>query len=132
MFYCKKSVRKIILQTRTSLFIFYVVQQSIFLEIADVLATTGIERKIANSRNQRINFKSDYPKEKISAGSRFPALRFQIGMIDNKTADESEEKSQQKSDQISRIRLADDRRIFQSATAMYANFCVVVYFVTTF
>ena len=75
------------------------VPESILL-VADVLGLCGIEEKVADGCNQRINTECHVGKDKVCQSSGGVAFRLEAGMVDDKAADPTKEKRQKKTNEI--------------------------------
>ena len=69
-------------------------------EIADILFLGRIKEKVADRSNERINTQSKISKDEVRPSSGGVAFGLQRSVVDNQTADPTEEERQQETDQF--------------------------------
>ena len=70
------------------------------LFVADVLFLCRIKEQIADGRNQTVDTKGDHGQKDVRAGSGSIALGLERGVVDDQTADPTQEKGEQKTNEI--------------------------------
>jgi hypothetical protein len=70
------------------------------LFVADISLLGGIKEQIADRCNQSVDTKGNNREENVRQSSRRITLRFQRGVVDDNASDPTQEKGQQKTNEI--------------------------------